>query len=68
MRIVFVHETRHGTGFGRLELHVIAVQIVSLGVRPLAHAADGSVLTAAVGEGHALVAVRVVNGRDQQDH
>ena len=68
VRIVLAEQPRHRPGFRRLDLHVIAVQVVSLGVRALAHAADRPMLAPAVREGHALIAVRVVDGRDQQDH
>ena len=68
MRIVLAEQPRHRSRLGRVELHVIAVQVVALGVRPLAHPPDRPVLAAAVREEHPLVAVRVVDGRDEEDH
>ena len=47
---------------------MIAVQVVALGVRPQTHPADRSVLAAPVGQADPFIAVRVVDGRDQQDH
>ncbi len=68
VRIVFAQQPRHRPRFGRVELHVIAVQVVALSVRPLTHPSDRPVLTATIGEGHPFIAVRVVDGRDQQYH
>jgi hypothetical protein len=45
---------------------VVAVQVEVLRVGPLAHAADRAVLDRPVRHSHALVAVRVVDGRDEQ--
>ena len=68
VRIVLAEQPRHRPRFGRVELHVITVQVIALGVRPLTHPPDRPVLTATIGEGHPFIAVRVVDGRDQQDH
>ena len=68
VRVVFGEEPRHRPRLRRVELHVIAVQVVALGIGALPHPAEGSVLAAAVGEGHPLIAVRVVDGPDEQDH
>ena len=68
VRIVFAEQPRHRPRFGRVELHVVAVQVIALSVRPLTHPSDRPVLTAAVREAHPFVAVSVVDGRDQQDH
>ena len=68
VRIVVAEQARHRPGLGRLQLHVVAVQVVALGVRPLSHPAERPVLAPAVGEGHPLVPVRVVDRRDQQHH
>ena len=65
--IVCVHESDEGPRLGGIQLHVIAVQVEALGVGPLAHAADRSMLTRAVVEADPFVAVRVVDGRHEQD-
>ncbi len=68
VRVVVGHQLRDGASLWRVELHVIAIQVEPLRVGALALAAHGAVLRAAVVEREALVAVGVVDRRDQEDH
>ena len=47
---------------------MVAIEVVALGVGALPLSGDGTVLAAAVVGGEALVAVGVVDRRDEQDH
>ena len=68
VRVVVGHQLRDGASFWRVELHVIAIEVEPLRVGALALAAHRAVLRAAVVEREALVAVGVVDRRDQEDH
>jgi len=60
VRVVTVHHADQRARLGRVEFHVIAVEVVSLCVGALSHAADGAVLPSAVVDLDKLVSVRVV--------
>ena len=66
MRVVAVHQANERASLGRIQLHVIAVEIIALGVGALSHAADWAVLPRPVVHVEPLVAVRVVDRVDQQ--
>ena len=66
VRIVVAQQARQRSRFGRLELHVIAIEIEILRVRPTPDAADRAVLQRTLAESDALVAVGVVDRRDEQ--
>ena len=68
VRVVVGHQLRDGARFGRVELHVIAIEVEPLRVGTLALSAHRPVLRAAVVEREPLVAVGVVDRRDQEDH
>ena len=65
LRIVRIEQGDQRARFGRLELHVVAVQVEPLRVGALAHAPHRPVLQRPIGELDPLVAVGVVNRRDQ---
>ena len=64
--IVVSEQADQGAGLGRLELHVVAVQVQVLGVGALAHSPNRAVLQRSIRELDALVAVGVVDRRDEQ--
>jgi hypothetical protein len=68
VRIERVQQPHHRSRFRRVELHVVAVDVQPLRVRPRPLAADRPMLEAAAGERHPLVAIGVVDRVDQQDH
>ena len=68
VRVVPGQQRRHRTGFGCLELGAVAVQVQPLRILALTHPPYGAELTAAVGHGHAFVAIGVVDRVDQEDH
>ena len=68
VRVVVVHQLDDRARFGRVELHVVAIEVEALRVRALPLSAHRPVLRAAVVEREPLVAVGVVDRRDQEDH
>ena len=67
MRVPAVEQADERKGLGRFHLDVIAVQIQSAGIFADAHAANRAILVRAVMDADFLVAVGVVNGRDEND-
>ena len=64
--VVGAHEPDERAALGRVELHEVAVEVEPLRVRPLPHPLDGPVLVGPVTRVDPLVAVGVVDGRDEE--
>ncbi len=68
LRVVIAQQLDERPPLRGVELHVIAVQVVVLGVRSLALSCSRAVLAPPAVGCEPLVAVRVVDGGDQQHH
>ena len=68
VRVVVVHQLDDRAALGRVELHVIAIEVEALRVRPLPLTAHRAVLRSAVVEREPLIAVRVVDRGHEQHH
>ena len=66
VRIVLGQQPGHGARFRRLQLGAVTVEVEVLRVVALAHASHRAMLRTAVAHVHPLVAVGVVDRRDEQ--
>ena len=68
VRIEIVEQPDHRSCLWRVELHVVAVDVEALGIGTRALPADRSVLQTTARQRHALVAIGVVDGVDEEHH
>ena len=68
VRVVIVHQLDDRPAFGGIELHVIAIEVEALRVRPLTLTAHRAVLRPAVVQREPFIAVGVVDRSHEQHH
>ena len=66
MRIIFMNQLNQRTRFGRIQLHMVPVEVIPLRIRALTHTADRAMLPGTVIQTDALVAIGIVYGRYEQ--
>jgi hypothetical protein len=67
VRIVVTHREDERASLRRVQLHVIPVDVQTLGIRPRSHPSDRTVLQRPVRQLHTLVSIGVEDRRDQND-
>ena len=63
--IVIVQQFHHRSRFRCIQLDVVAIDVEPLRIGANAHPADGTILRSPIGQRHALIAIGVINWRDE---